>query len=64
MKRGRTETDTFGPIEVDNRFLSVPWHANVRPPTVPHSWMRSVLWGAQTQRSLQNFPIGGVGLSP
>jgi len=33
----RTETDSFGPIEVpDNR-----------------------LWGAQTQRSLQNFKIGG-----
>src|SRR5580765_338164 len=33
----RTETDSFGPIEVpDDR-----------------------LWGAQTQRSLQNFKIGG-----
>ena len=33
----RTESDAFGPIEVDD----------------------DVLWGAQTQRSLQNFPIGG-----
>ena len=33
----RTETDTFGPIEVAGRAL----------------------WGAQTQRSLQNFRIGG-----
>ena len=33
----RTESDAFGPIEVDS----------------------AVLWGAQTQRSLQNFPIGG-----
>jgi fumarate hydratase class II len=32
----RTETDTFGPIEVETRRL----------------------WGAQTQRSLQNFRIG------
>jgi len=33
----RTETDTFGPIEVPaNRY-----------------------WGAQTQRSLGNFKIGG-----
>ncbi len=33
----RTETDTFGPIEVPaDRY-----------------------WGAQTQRSIQNFPIGG-----
>src|SRR6185436_4035435 len=33
----RTETDSFGPIEVDD----------------------SRYWGAQTQRSLQNFKIGG-----
>lgn len=33
----RTETDSFGPIEVD----------------------ASKYWGAQTQRSLQNFKIGG-----
>ena len=33
----RTESDAFGPLEVDD----------------------SVLWGAQTQRSLINFPIGG-----
>jgi fumarate hydratase class II len=33
----RTESDAFGPIEVDV----------------------DALWGAQTQRSLQNFPIGG-----
>jgi fumarate hydratase class II len=33
----RTETDSFGPIEVPNDRL----------------------WGAQTQRSLQNFKIGG-----
>ena len=34
----RTETDTFGPIEVaSDRY-----------------------WGAQTQRSLQNFKIGGT----
>lgn len=33
----RTETDSFGPIEVDN----------------------TKYWGAQTQRSLQNFKIGG-----
>ncbi|AKT37040.1 class II fumarate hydratase [Chondromyces crocatus] len=32
----RTETDSFGPIEVDD----------------------GKYWGAQTQRSLQNFPIG------
>ena len=33
----RTETDTFGPIEVPGDRL----------------------WGAQTQRSLENFRIGG-----
>ena len=37
MAKGRTETDTFGPIEVPaDRY-----------------------WGAQTQRSLENFRIGG-----
>jgi fumarate hydratase class II len=36
MAATRTETDTFGPIEVDG----------------------SRYWGAQTQRSLQNFKIG------
>ena len=36
MALTRTETDTFGPIEVD----------------------ASRYWGAQTQRSLQNFKIG------
>ena len=36
MTLTRTETDTFGPIEVD----------------------ASRYWGAQTQRSLQNFKIG------
>jgi fumarate hydratase, class II len=36
MKKTRTETDTFGPIEVD----------------------ASRYWGAQAQRSLQNFKIG------
>ncbi len=36
MKTTRTETDTFGPIEVD----------------------ASRYWGAQAQRSLQNFKIG------
>lgn len=36
MNATRTETDSFGPIEVPN----------------------SRYWGAQTQRSLQNFPIG------
>ncbi len=36
MTATRTETDSFGPIEVDaTRY-----------------------WGAQTQRSIQNFPIG------
>ena len=36
MKKTRTETDTFGPIEVDaTRY-----------------------WGAQAQRSLDNFKIG------
>jgi fumarate hydratase class II len=35
-KTTRTETDTFGPIEVD----------------------ASKYWGAQAQRSLQNFKIG------
>jgi fumarate hydratase class II len=35
----RTETDTFGPIKVDD----------------------SRYWGAQTQRSLENFDIGGPG---
>jgi len=35
----RTETDSFGPLEVDaDRY-----------------------WGAQTQRSIGNFPIGGIG---
>src|SRR5690606_1294454 len=37
MTETRTETDTFGPIEVP----------------------ADKLWGAQTQRSLQNFRIGG-----
>lgn len=38
----RTETDSFGPIEVEaNKY-----------------------WGAQTQRSLQNFKIGGHRFSP
>ncbi|HTM96598.1 MAG TPA: class II fumarate hydratase [Croceibacterium sp.] len=37
MSQTRTETDTFGPIEVP----------------------ADRLWGAQTQRSLQNFRIGG-----
>jgi fumarate hydratase, class II len=36
MSKTRTETDTFGPIEVPADHY----------------------WGAQTQRSLQNFPIG------
>src|SRR5215470_5120923 len=36
MNKTRTETDTFGPIEVD----------------------ASRYWGAQAQRSLQNFKIG------
>jgi fumarate hydratase class II len=36
MTKTRTETDAFGPIELDNEKL----------------------WGAQTQRSLQNFRIG------
>jgi len=36
MTKTRTETDAFGPIEIDNDNL----------------------WGAQTQRSLQNFRIG------
>ena len=36
-KDTRTETDTFGPIEVPAERY----------------------WGAQTQRSLQNFRIGG-----
>ncbi|MFC3712019.1 class II fumarate hydratase [Sphingoaurantiacus capsulatus] len=37
MTGTRTETDSFGPIEVaDNAY-----------------------WGAQTQRSIENFPIGG-----
>src|SRR5580704_5458321 len=37
MTKTRTETDTFGPIEVPaDRY-----------------------WGAQTQRSLENFKIGG-----
>jgi fumarate hydratase, class II len=38
----RTETDSFGPIEVD----------------------ASRYWGAQTQRSLQNFKIGGDRFAP
>ena len=33
----RTESDAFGPLEVENTRL----------------------WGAQTQRSIMNFPIGG-----
>ena len=37
MSAVRTETDSFGPIDVD----------------------ASKYWGAQTQRSLQNFKIGG-----
>ncbi len=36
MTKTRTETDAFGPIDIDN----------------------AKLWGAQTQRSLQNFRIG------
>ena len=35
----RSETDSFGPIDVD----------------------ANVYWGAQTQRSIGNFPIGGIG---
>ena len=42
MTKTRTETDTFGPIEVPaDRY-----------------------WGAQTQRSLQNFKIGGERMPP
>ncbi len=37
MTGTRTETDSFGPIEVAD----------------------SAYWGAQTQRSIENFPIGG-----
>ena len=37
LSTSRTETDAFGPLEVDG----------------------SKLWGAQTQRSIVNFPIGG-----
>ena len=37
MTRTRTETDSFGPIEVPAGHY----------------------WGAQTQRSLENFRIGG-----
>lgn len=36
MTKTRTETDSFGPLEVDS----------------------SKYWGAQTQRSIMNFPIG------
>ena len=36
MTETRTETDSFGPLQVPN----------------------SKYWGAQTQRSLLNFPIG------
>lgn len=36
MIKTRTETDSFGPLEVD----------------------ASKYWGAQTQRSIRNFPIG------
>lgn len=36
MKNTRTETDSFGPLEVPS----------------------DKYWGAQTQRSIQNFPIG------
>ena len=36
MTDTRTETDSFGPLEVDSTRY----------------------WGAQTQRSLMNFPIG------
>lgn len=36
MTKTRTETDSFGPLEVD----------------------ASKYWGAQTQRSIINFPIG------
>ena len=36
MTQTRTETDSFGPLQVPN----------------------SKYWGAQTQRSLLNFPIG------
>ena len=42
MSNVRTETDTFGPIEVAaDRY-----------------------WGAQTQRSIENFPIGGERMPP
>ena len=36
MSKTRTETDSFGPLEVPSEKY----------------------WGAQTQRSLRNFPIG------
>jgi fumarate hydratase class II len=42
MTKTRTETDTFGPLEVD----------------------ASRYWGAQTQRSLGNFKIGGERMPP
>ena len=42
MTQTRTESDTFGPIEVP----------------------ADRLWGAQTQRSLQNFRIGGERMPP
>lgn len=37
MTKTRTETDSFGPLEVP----------------------ADKYWGAQTQRSILNFPIGG-----
>ena len=42
MTGTRTESDSFGPIEVDT----------------------SRYWGAQTQRSLMNFKIGGERMPP
>ena len=42
MTTTRTETDSFGPLEVD----------------------ASKYWGAQTQRSIENFPFGATERMP
>ncbi|MGL1133854.1 aspartate ammonia-lyase, partial [Vibrio parahaemolyticus] len=42
MTDTRTETDSFGPIEVPTRAY----------------------WGAQTQRSIENFPFGATERMP
>ncbi|PKA58401.1 Fumarate hydratase 2, chloroplastic [Apostasia shenzhenica] len=54
----REEGDTFGPIHVPaDKF--VPSFRSSLPPCLLDFDVNRRLWGAQTQRSLQNFDIGG-----